>query len=100
MALPMARPWKRNGGVYYVRERIPADVRNKARGHTLTLPQEAGGSVLTVGESADTVKASLRTREPAIAKQRHAAALAFLKRYWQALREGPRHLTHKQVVAL
>jgi hypothetical protein len=99
MALPMARPLKR-GNVYYLRERIPADVLSKARGRTLTLPSDAGGGTFSIRQRTHTVKASLRTREPAICKQRHSAALAYLKRYWQALREGPRHLTHKQVVAL
>lgn len=40
--------------------------------------------MISLGAKAEHVKASLRTREPAIAKQRHAAALAYLKRYWQA----------------
>lgn len=101
MVLRMARPWKQpSSGIYYVRGRIPRDVLSKARGHTLTLPQEAGGSAISLGARSEHVKASLRTREPAIAKQRHSAALAYLERYWQALRSGPRHLTQKEIVAL
>lgn len=42
MVLRMARPWKQPGsGIYYVRGCIPRDVLSKARGHILTLPQEA-----------------------------------------------------------
>jgi integrase len=64
------------------------------------MPVEAGGGAVLIGPKTEHTKASLRTREPAIAKQRHSAALVYLERYWEALRSGPRHLTHKEVVAL
>lgn len=101
MVLLMARPWKHpKSGIYYVRARIPRDVLSKARGLHLTFPAQAGGSAAFVGRNSEHVKASLRTREPASAKERHSAALGYLERYWQALRNGPRHLTQKQIVAL
>lgn len=101
MVLRMARPWKHpTTGIYYLRERIPRDVLAKARGTKITLPSEAGASKVTLGAKSEHVKASLRSREPREAKERHAAALSHLAAVWASIRNGPSRLTHKQAVAL
>ena len=46
------------------------------------------------------MKASLRTRDPREAKERHAAAVAHVNAVWAAIRNGPKRLTRKQVIAL
>jgi hypothetical protein len=43
---------------------------------------------------------SLRTRDPATGKERNNIAITQLERLYDAIREGPRPLTRKQVVAL
>jgi integrase len=81
-------------------KRIPTDVVGKARGITLSVP--VGDKVVTkrITGSADKVTLSLGTRDPAEAKARQAAAVAYLERVWAGLRAGPVRLTHKQAVAL
>lgn len=99
MVLRMSRPWRHpRTGTWYLRERIPRDTIEKARGRVVHFPPEAGGSKVTVGK--EHVKASLRTKEVREAKDRHAAALAHLKRFWDTVRKGPQPLTHRQVTAL
>jgi integrase len=69
----MARPWKHpDTGIYWLRRRVPDDLR----------------AVLGKREE----KSSLGTRDPDIAKVRHAAALAALEVRWSNLRKGPRPL--------
>lgn len=46
------------------------------------------------------VKVSLETREPRIAKERFAQAYSALQSTWQAMKDGPKPLSHKQSVAL
>jgi hypothetical protein len=46
------------------------------------------------------VKFSLRRREPSVAKIRNGITEAHVQRTWEAIRSGPKKLTHKQVVAL
>jgi hypothetical protein len=67
MALTMARPWKHpNTGVYWLRKRIPDDLR------------------ALVGKREE--KRSLRTKDPAEAKTRHAEALLEIERRWASVR--------------
>ena len=55
---------------------------------------------IRISQRAETVMFSLRTRDPAEAKRRHSQAQAYLQGVWQALRDGPKPLTNKQVHAL
>lgn len=106
MVLFMPRPMKRKGSsIPEFRARVPADLRTKAYGHTLHFRfsgERPGDPDVTVSVKVgrDFVKFSLRTRDPATAKARHAAALAVLQTYWQCLRHGPVTLDHEQVTAL
>ena len=105
MVLLMSRPAKRSGSTnYQYRKRVPADVQEAARGQRLviTFPAEAQGesddtAIVTFGKEA---KFSLKTRDPLIAKVRTGLATAQLEKFFDGLRNGPRHLTHKECVAL
>jgi len=81
MVLAMARPWKHpKTGVYWFRKAVPADLR----------------SILRKREELR----SLRTKDPAEARQRHADIAAEVERHWKALRSGPITLTNQQITAL
>lgn len=80
MALAMVRPWKHKSGIYYLRRRVPDDL--KAR--------------LGVSE----VRRSLDTRDPLEAKKRFAQALVELDLQWTNLRRGPRSLTEREAHVL
>lgn len=104
MALRMPRPVRRPDTSFLTfRARVPSDVIDAARGHTIALsfPAEGGEpehvALVTPGNE---VKFSLRTRDPAIAKSRHGIALAELEKRWNALRSGPQPLSHRQIIAL
>ena len=80
-ALPMPRPFKHpKTGVYWLRLRVPSDLR----------------TILGKGE----VKRSLRTKDPALAKQLFPTALQAIQREWERLREAPEPLTPRQIMAL
>lgn len=101
MRIRMASPMRRTGSTFIqFRKRIPQDVLAKASGTTLAIP--VGDEVLhiVVSSKATEIQGSLRTRDPSEAKERQTVALAYLDSVWQSLREGPKRLTHKRVVAL
>ncbi|WP_352858776.1 DUF6538 domain-containing protein [Mesorhizobium sp. M0802] len=80
MVLPMPSPQKSKSGVYYFRQRVPADLKRKV-----------GRAELLY---------SLRTKDPAEAKARFAQEAAKVALRWKALRAGPVPLPHIQLVAL
>src|SRR5574343_476710 len=81
MVLQMVRPHKHpKSGVYYFRQKTPADL------------------VATFGRKE--VCWSLRTKDPAEAKERTAEAMRKQAMVWAALRNRPAPLPHKQIVAL
>ncbi|WP_128292197.1 DUF6538 domain-containing protein [Afifella aestuarii] len=98
MVLRMASP-RRNPttGIYELRKRVPADLREKARGRMITLP--VAGETRRVRAGAE-VKVSLSTREATEAKKRFREAEVALEWFWEALRNGPQKLSHKQALAL
>lgn len=72
----MSRPFKHpRTGVYWLRQRIPADLR------TLVGREE--------------VSKTLRTKDPAEARMRHAEELARMHREWELIRRGPQPLTQR-----
>lgn len=104
--LRMARPTKREGSSSLIfRLRIPADVLRLAKDASVTLelpgqsPDDAP-IIVHARLGAEAIKFSLQTTDPALAKARTAAATEQLYKRYQALREGPKPLTHKQRVAL
>lgn len=101
MPLSMPRPMKRTGSsLHQFVQRIPADVKSKVRGMQLSIPIGDMLVPVTVSEKAQDIRVSLRTRDPQEARARQAAVVAYLEGVWRAVREGPRRLSHKQVLAL
>lgn len=77
MPLAMSRPWKHpKTGIYQLRKAVPEDLRK------------------LVGKREE--KQSLDTRDPVLAKQRFAKALAELEARWANLRAGPKLLTERE----
>jgi len=103
MLYRLVRPMRRKGSRHpYFNQRIPVDVRALAVGLKLALPIGAETVPLIISAKAETVKASLRTADPAEAKLRNAAVGAYVETTWRALRDGaplPLTLTHRQVTA-
>ncbi|SFG63143.1 DUF6538 domain-containing protein [Methylobacterium gossipiicola] len=98
MALMTARPWKDpKTGVYHIRQRTPRDLLVRVKGQTVSLP--VGDTFVSV-KVGDVVQASLRTKEAAEARTRHAVADGALKRFWEAQKAGPVSLTQRQIIAL
>ncbi|WP_149574976.1 DUF6538 domain-containing protein [Xanthobacter oligotrophicus] len=104
MALRMPRPVRRPDTSFLsFRARVPADIVDAVKGLTIALafPAEAGEPEhVALVRPGREVKFSLRTRNPAVAKSRHGIALAQLETRWNAIRSGPRPLSHRQIIAL
>ncbi|MBB4041809.1 integrase [Microvirga flocculans] len=84
MILKMAAPWKHpETGALYLRQRTPEDLVAALKGTTVTLPVGEGSKAVKIGEF---VQVSLRTKEPRVAKERHALADAALKEFWRQKR--------------
>ena len=97
MALRMPRPFLHKTGVFFLNVRVPGDLVAKVRWTRVALP--VGEKLVTISIT-EKVFLSLQTKEPNLARTRFAAAYAALVRHWEAVRLGPRPLTHKQLVAL
>lgn len=104
MVLRMSRPSKRSGSsVHQFRQRVPADVLAISRGRSISveLPGERGAPPIHVRATVGAVvKFSLQTREPDLAKMRHASASAQIGRQFQAWRSGAQDVSQRQLVAL
>ncbi|MCX8255324.1 Phage integrase family protein [Beijerinckiaceae bacterium RH AL1] len=93
----MPGPVRFANGVYHLNVRVPIDLVARLRGTTVTLPVD--GLDVTV-RTGDKVIVSLRTTEKLEARRRFTPAFAALQAHWNAVRLGPKPLTHKQAVAL
>lgn len=102
MLYRLVRPMKRSGSlVPQFVQRIPADVRTRAIGRTITVPlgDETIGIKLTAKMA--TVRFSLRTSDPAEAKIRQGHVAACLETVWRGLRgPAPIFLTNREAHAL
>lgn len=106
MTLRIARPMRRpSSRAAYFRQRVPQDLLTAVKGQKLVvqLPPvspDHDPTIVTTQPNAE-VKFSLQVddRHPAF-QRRHAAALAQVAAYFEALRNGPAPLTPKQRVAL
>jgi len=85
------------GTTYYLRVRVPSDVAKAADRSEIAVPV---GDRIVVAKVGDVVKVSLRTKDAAEAKRRFTQALAAVESHWEAWRNGPSTLSHKQCVAL
>jgi integrase len=86
------------------RRRVPADIKRIANGQNVvfTLPPDTPGKpdlVVSAKLGSAEVTFSLRSRDPALVRLRHAAAYTQLEQHFQAIRTGPQWLDHKQRVA-
>ena len=100
MPQPVSRPESTS---IHFRARVPADVLEAARGRTIAFafPAEGGERDHIAFATAGTeVKFSLRTQNPAVGRSRHVIALGVLSQHWEAIRSGPKPLTHRQIVSL
>lgn len=101
MPLAMPRPMKRSdASTHQFVQRIPADIKHKVRGSTVAVRVGEETVMVHVSEKAQDIRVSLRTRDPHEARERQAMAVASLEKAWRAVREGPRALTHREIVAL
>jgi hypothetical protein len=101
----MSRPLRRTDTSFiHFHKRVPADILRLTKGKTFTFvilcddPNEPE-IVAMVTLNAE-MKFSLHTRDPAIAKLRAGLATAQFERYCAGLRNSPRPLTHKEIIAL
>ena len=86
-SLRMAKPTRRKGSTFPTfQQRIPADILGKVGGVTLHIPMGETTVIKTLNDNAKSVWLSLQTRDPAEAKARQAAILAYLAERWKALR--------------
>ena len=97
MALPMPRPFEHKNGTFYLNVRMPADLPSSAKGKSIAL--SIGGTTVQAAVT-DKIFCSLRTKDPALAKERFTLAYGALAKQLDALRSGPKSLTHKEIVAL
>lgn len=98
MVLFMPSPFKHpSTGVYWLRQRTPANVKVAAKGQIVHLTIAGLPVRRTVG---DELVVSLSTKEPAVAKQRAIEALAQFDAVWATFAIPPAKLTFKEVVAL
>ncbi len=101
MLFRIVRPVKRSDSSnLQFTQRIPADVRSKASGRTLSIPVGDATITRAISANAEVIKLSLRTSNPREAKIRQAKVVTYLEAYWDSLRQGPAPLSHKQTIAL
>src|SRR3954471_23913552 len=81
MPLAMSRPWKHpKTGIYWLRKRVPDEL------------------VKLIGKREELK--TLGTRDPSVAKVKHAAALADVEARWANLRAGPKVLSEREALEL
>lgn len=104
MILTMKRHAARSdSGLHQIKIRVPADVLERARGRSLTVPLPASGSepestaTFKLGEFC---KGSLKTRDARTADLRRHAVIGALATLCDAIRRGPAPLSQRQITAL
>jgi len=102
MLYRLVRPVKRKGSTYeQFHKRIPADVKPLLAGRPLTIPLGDFSVTVRITDRMDSVRFSLRSRDPSTVKIRQAAAAGYLEQVFEAYRRGaPLSLTHRQAIAL
>lgn len=102
--LRMARPQNRKDTKnYQFRKRIPADVLSKTQGQCIAFRLPGGrddGECTVSVKVREIISFSLRTSNKSLAKERHAAVLAQCQQWCDSIRNGPRPLSQKQIIAL
>lgn len=98
MVLQMPRPFPHpKTGVYWYRERVPADIKSAAKGQIVTLVIAGRIAQHKIG---DELKISLATKDAREAKARHAEVVPQFATIWQGFRDAPAPLSFKNMRAL
>lgn len=98
MVQSMPDPFKHpKTGVYWYRQRTPRDVVSTAKGQKCLVEIDERSYALTVGEA---LKVSLRTKDPREATRRAKDVQHQFDNIWDAYRDAPIGLNHKQVHGL
>ncbi|WP_299881962.1 DUF6538 domain-containing protein [uncultured Sulfitobacter sp.] len=92
----MPKPVKR-GSTFHVRVRVPADLVERLRGTSLSVPIGTRKKTVTLRDHFET---SLQTKDAVEAKARLIAVLAALQQHYEAVRTGPKPLDHKTSLAI
>lgn len=102
MLYGLVRPVKRSGSrIPQFVKRIPSDLLDRMRGRAFDIPLGEEYVRVVVGPTAESIRFSLRTADPATAKICQAIALAHLEKIFESLRtDTPIELTREQVAAL
>ncbi len=103
MLLRLVSPMRRSGSaIPQFAQRIPAEVRLRAIGRVLDVPLGPAGDVrVRITPNMETLRFSLRTRDPSEVKQRHATVAAYLEKVWAGLRrDNPVMLSNRDAHAL
>lgn len=104
MIRAMRRHSSRSDSTFHqIQARVPLDVVERLRGTVLTVEcpaLRADPECAISVKLGRTVKASLRTRDEAVATARRVLILERLERLYEATRAGSHGLTHRQMVAL
>lgn len=104
MIRAMRRHSSRSDSTFHqIQARVPLDVVDRLRGTVLTVEcpaLRADPECAISVKLGRTVKASLRTRDEAVATARRVLILERLERLYDATRAGSHGLTHRQMVAL
>jgi hypothetical protein len=96
--IQMSRPWQHpQTGVWYFRSRVPADLKGRAVGRTVSVNIGREESTIRLSEI---VKVSLRTKSDGEARQRHSSVQAQFEQRWAALRASAVALSHREIMAL
>lgn len=84
-------------GVWWYRERVPADLRSAAKGQSVTVVIAGRIAKHKIGTE---LRVSLATKEPNEAKVRHAEVAPQFDAIWKGLREAPAPISFKNMRAL
>lgn len=98
LVLAMPSPFKHSKtGVYWFRQRVPADIRRLAKGKTAYIEIGTRNARYTIG---DELKVSLGTKDPREARDLASKVDSQFRQLWETFRKGPAKLSFKNVVAL
>ncbi|WP_413710778.1 hypothetical protein [Rhizobium sp. Rhizsp82] len=106
MVMRISRPMKRAGTKNeQFKKRVPSDLLSVLRGKKLTIPlpeTSSHDSPIYIVEAtiSDMVAFSLGVPASTIAKVRHAVALRHVEAFFEATRNGPKDLSHMQLMSL
>lgn len=102
MVTRKAKPLKRDGSsIEHFIKRIPADIKSLLIGKSIPIPIGGQTILYKVTKSTQSLRLSLRSKDPREAAIRHLEVAAYLEGYFENLRsKRPIQLSHRQVTAI